>query len=105
MLHLADLICGALLALGALVSLVHHAEAQSQPQPPRVDTYDKNSNRTGYATVDPRTGRIDFYDVNSNRTGSGTITPAPASAPSWSTTPPSPQPPVKREHRHGAVTG
>jgi hypothetical protein len=39
----------------------------------RVDLYDKNSKRTGYATVDKKSGRIDLYDKDSRRTGYGRI--------------------------------
>jgi len=41
----------------------------------RVDTFDKNSNRTGYIIVDPKTGRFDEYDTRSNRKGYGYIHP------------------------------
>lgn len=59
-------------------ALIGSAEVQvAQNQNTRIDTYDKHSNRTGYAVVDPRTGRIDFFDKYSNRTGSGQITPPP----------------------------
>lgn len=57
-------------------------------QETRIDTFDKKSNRTGYAVVDPQTGRIDFYDVKSNRVGSGRITPPPASSVPSPTPPP-----------------
>jgi hypothetical protein len=70
----------------------------------RIDTFDKRSNRTGYAIVDPRTGRIDSFDTRSNRTGYGYITPPPQ-APSYlrpgpppvpSYPPPPPPPPGLR---------
>lgn len=37
----------------------------------RVDFFDLQSHRTGYAIVDCATGRVDFYDANSRRTGWG----------------------------------
>jgi len=39
----------------------------------RVDFYDKNSNRIGYAVVNPKTGRVDTYDRVSNRLGYGQL--------------------------------
>ena len=56
--------------LAALVVLVLAPATQAQT---RVDLFDKQSNRTGFVTVDERTGRIDTYDVRSNRTGYGQI--------------------------------
>ena len=52
------------------INAVLSAEAET-----RVDLFDKNSNRTGSATIDERTGRIDTYDTQSNRTGYGTVDP------------------------------
>lgn len=40
----------------------------------RIDFLDTNSNRTGYIIVDPKTKRLDTYDRQSKRTGWGTIT-------------------------------
>ena len=60
------------LALAVLAfGIVPSAQAQT-----RVDLFDRNSRRTGSATIDERTGRVDVYDVNSRRTGYGTITPS-----------------------------
>ena len=39
----------------------------------RVDTFDKNSTRTGYIVIDPRTGRVDQFDTRGNRLGYGTM--------------------------------
>ena len=78
------------LAMELLPVSCRPAFAQSPPsQQQRVDTFDKNSNRTGYATIDPKTSRIDFYDKDSNRTGSGQISPPPAAS---GTATPAPQP-------------
>jgi len=44
----------------------------------RVDTFDKNSNRTGYIIIDKQTGRFDRYDALSRHTGTGKIVPPPA---------------------------
>ena len=62
--RLACLTCALLLALGL---------ATTVPAQTRIDLFDKQSNRTGSATLDERTGRIDFYDTKSNRTGYGRI--------------------------------
>jgi len=40
----------------------------------RIDFLDTNSNRTGYIIVDPKTKGLDTYDRQSKRTGWGTIT-------------------------------
>lgn len=39
----------------------------------RMDLFDADGRRTGYAVVDRQTGRVDFYDVNSRRTGWGRV--------------------------------
>jgi hypothetical protein len=61
--------------LGCLASalLLALGLAAAVPAQTRVDLFDKQSNRTGSATIDERTGRIDFYDTKSNRTGYGRI--------------------------------
>jgi hypothetical protein len=41
----------------------------------RVDFFDQQGGRTGYAVVNPETGRIDLYDAHSNRTGYGYVRP------------------------------
>lgn len=41
----------------------------------RVDFYDLQGRRTGYALVDRESGRVDFYDAQSRRTGWGRVTP------------------------------
>jgi len=41
----------------------------------RVDLFDRDSNRRGYATIDEKTGRIDTFDKDSKRTGYGVIQP------------------------------
>lgn len=41
----------------------------------RVDLYDAQSQRQGYAIVDEKTGRVDTYDKDSKRTGYGVIQP------------------------------
>lgn len=42
----------------------------------RVDLYDLQGRRTGYAIVDRESGRVDFYDANSRRLGWGRVTPS-----------------------------
>ena len=39
----------------------------------RVDLFDAQGRRTGYAVVDQGTGRVDFYDTMSRRTGYGRV--------------------------------
>lgn len=39
----------------------------------RVDLYDRNSKRQGYAEVDRKSGRVDLYDRHSRRTGYGNV--------------------------------
>lgn len=57
-----------LVTLGLLLSPALAAE--------RVDFFNAQGRRTGYAIVDQETGRVDFFDVNSRRTGWGRITPS-----------------------------
>jgi hypothetical protein len=42
----------------------------------RVDFFDRDGRRTGYAVVDTKTGRVDFFDVSSRRTGWGRLEPS-----------------------------
>jgi hypothetical protein len=39
----------------------------------RIDLFDAQGRRTGYAVVDRDTGRVDFYDAMSRRTGYGRV--------------------------------
>jgi len=39
----------------------------------RVDLFDKESSRRGYAIIDHAAGRIDTYDKDSRRTGYGVV--------------------------------
>ena len=39
----------------------------------RVDLYDPQGRRIGYAVVDQQTGRVDYYDAQSRRTGYGRV--------------------------------
>lgn len=57
------------LAIGIIpgVILAHAGE------PARVDLFDAQGRRTGYAVVDRDTGRVDFYDTTSRRTGYGRV--------------------------------
>lgn len=57
----------------ALAGLLLVAEVAGGEARTRVDFFDVNGQRTGYAVVDRGTGRIDFYDVNSRRTGYGRV--------------------------------
>jgi hypothetical protein len=58
-------------AVGASLMVVGLASAQQSDV--RIDTFDKQSNRTGYIIVNPNTGRLDQFDKNSNRLGYGTV--------------------------------
>jgi len=58
----------------ALAAVVEVAQA---PAETRIDTFDKNSKRTGYIIVDHRTGRIDQFDTHGRRLGYGYLQPGP----------------------------
>jgi len=53
------------------LSVVSYAVAQD-----RVDFFDREGRRIGYAIVDTKTGRADFFDANSRRTGWGRLEPS-----------------------------
>ena len=57
------------LVIGILLGVVL-ARAGEQT---RVDLFDAQGRRTGYAVVDQGTGRVDFYDTTSRRTGYGRV--------------------------------
>jgi len=57
------------LAIGIILGVVL-ARAGEQT---RVDLFDAQGRRTGYAVVDQGTGRVDFYDAMSRRTGYGRV--------------------------------
>lgn len=42
----------------------------------RLDFFDREGRRTGYAIVDVKTGRVDFFDASSRRTGWGRLEPS-----------------------------
>jgi sugar lactone lactonase YvrE len=42
----------------------------------RVDLFDQQGRRTGYAIVDRESGRVDYYDAQSRHTGWGKVDPA-----------------------------
>jgi hypothetical protein len=58
----------------ALVLLLFAPPALAQDRT-RVDLYDKNSARQGYAVIDRDSGRIDTYDKDSRRIGYGVVRP------------------------------
>jgi hypothetical protein len=62
---------GVLVGLGLTVLGSGPARAETE----RVDLYDAQSRRTGYAIVDRRTGRVDLYDAQSRRLGYGVSRP------------------------------
>ena len=59
------------IAIGVLCLFL--AQASSEV---RVDTFDKNSRRTGYLVIDQRTGRVDQFDTHGNRLGYGSTQPS-----------------------------
>jgi hypothetical protein len=66
---------GARALVAALVTVGSLATAAVAQNRARVDLYDKDSRRTGYAIVDRESGRIDTYDKDSRRTGYGIVQP------------------------------
>ena len=75
-------LCGAAYALG-LASSAGAGEWRADfavpaiagdPREQRVDLFDLNSNRQGYAVISPH-GRIDTYDQLSNHIGTGRLGP------------------------------
>jgi hypothetical protein len=71
----AALLVAAMLAglvLVAVLIFAIPALAQEQDRT-RVDLYDAQGRRTGYAIVDRESGRVDFYDPSSRRTGYGKV--------------------------------
>lgn len=60
-------LCGIIISCLAL-TVLPSADAEE-----RVDFFDREGRRTGYAIVDTTTGRVDFYDVSSRRTGWGQL--------------------------------
>jgi len=69
----AEASCWTIITVGIVCALL----AQVPQDNIRIDTFDKNSNRTGYIVINPNTGRIDQYDARSNRLGYGTTTTTP----------------------------
>jgi len=61
----------ALITWGALVG-----PAGAEDLTRRVDFFDVQGRRTGYAVIDERTGRVDLFDTNSRRTGYGRLSPS-----------------------------
>lgn len=60
---------GRLFRLLALAALLPGAALAGE----RVDLFDAQGRRTGYAVVDEKSGRVDFYDAMSRRTGYGRV--------------------------------
>jgi hypothetical protein len=58
-------------ALGAACLGAAPGIGAAQASRDRVDLYDAQGRRTGYAVVDRRTGRLDVYDAQSRRLGYG----------------------------------
>ena len=51
----------------------HYSVADERREPVRVEQFDKEGQRTGYAVIDTKTGRVDYFDARSRRVGSGKI--------------------------------
>jgi hypothetical protein len=58
-----------LIALGILLALVLALVVASAAD--RLDVFDQEGRRPGYATIDPGAGRLDLFDRDSRRTGYG----------------------------------
>ena len=62
-----------IIALALLMGLVLGVLLARAGERARVDLFDAQGRRTGYAIVDRETGRVDFYDAGSRRTGYGRV--------------------------------
>ena len=62
-----------IVALALLIGLVLGVLLARAGERARVDLFDAQGRRTGYAVVDRETGRVDFYDAMSRRTGYGRV--------------------------------
>ena len=64
---------GLIIVLGMAIGIISSVVLATAGEPARVDLFDPQGRRTGYAVVDRDTGRVDFYDAMSRRTGSGRV--------------------------------
>ncbi len=62
-----------LVVLALVISIILGVVVARAGEPSRVDLFDAQGRRTGYAVVDRDTGRVDFYDTKSRRTGYGRV--------------------------------
>ena len=62
-----------LVVLALLIGIILGVVLAHAGEPTRVDLFDAQGRRTGYAVVDRDTGRVDFYDAMSRRTGFGRV--------------------------------
>jgi hypothetical protein len=62
-----------LVVLALLIGIILGVVLAHAGEPTRVDLFDAQGRRTGYAVVDRDTGRVDFYDTTSRRTGYGRV--------------------------------
>jgi hypothetical protein len=62
-----------LVILALLIGIILGVVLAHAGEPTRVDLFDAQGRRTGYAVVDRNTGRVDFYDAMSRRTGYGRV--------------------------------
>ena len=62
-----------LVVLALLIGIILGVVLAHAGEPTRVDLFDAQGRRAGYAVVDRDTGRVDFYDARSRRTGYGRV--------------------------------
>ena len=62
-----------LVVLALVIGIILGVALARAGEPTRVDLFDAQGRRTGYAVVDRDTGRIDFYDAMSCRSGYGRV--------------------------------
>ena len=62
-----------LVLLALLIGIIVGVALARAGEQTRVDLFDTQGRRTGYAVVDQGTGRVDFYDTMSRRTGYGRV--------------------------------
>lgn len=62
-----------LVVLALVIGIILGVVLAHAGEPTRVDLFDAQGRRTGYAVVDRDTGRVDFYDTTSRRTGYGRV--------------------------------
>lgn len=64
---------GLVVVLASVIGLILSVVLARAGEPTRVDLFDAQGRRTGYAVVDRDTGYVHFYDTMSRRTGYGRV--------------------------------